>query len=178
MYGLVSKAIYEMVCDRFGEDIWRAICQRAGIPVNAFLSLEACHDDLTYRLVQAASEVLNLSSVQIMQAFGEFGAQYAASKNCKEALESSISMPSEFLENLDELHTQVNLTFSQSYAFSPKREELGEDSPILHYRSTRREFALIVVSLMRGLDAGLNAEVAAVQTHGKEEERDHDTSLV
>ena len=69
MYGLVNKAIHDMVCSRFGEDTWQAIRQKAEIEIDTFVSMEGYPDDVTHRLVKAASEVLGLSGGEIMQAF-------------------------------------------------------------------------------------------------------------
>lgn len=55
MYGLVNKAIEDMVCKGFGEDVWETIKQKAGIDIEGFISMEAYPDDVTHRLVRAAS---------------------------------------------------------------------------------------------------------------------------
>ena len=65
MYGLVNKAIQELVCSRFGEETWRQIKQKAEISTDTFLSMEGYPDDLTHRLVVAASQVLGISTVGI-----------------------------------------------------------------------------------------------------------------
>ncbi len=36
MYGLVNKAIQDMLCSRFGENTWQEIKQKAGIEVDFF----------------------------------------------------------------------------------------------------------------------------------------------
>ena len=56
MYGLVNKAIEDLVVSNFGEDKWEAIKAKAGVDVEVFVSNEAYPDDITYNLVGAASE--------------------------------------------------------------------------------------------------------------------------
>ncbi|MDX2096597.1 MAG: heme NO-binding domain-containing protein [Leptolyngbyaceae cyanobacterium bins.59] len=39
MYGLVNRALQDMVCDRFGPEIWQVICQKATVETDQFLRL-------------------------------------------------------------------------------------------------------------------------------------------
>ena len=55
MYGLVNKAVRGLVTQVAGEDAWARIRQDAGVEDDDFISLEAYDDDVTYRLVAAAS---------------------------------------------------------------------------------------------------------------------------
>ncbi|WP_226889462.1 heme NO-binding domain-containing protein [Nostoc sp. MG11] len=65
MYGLINKAIRDMVCDRFGEEIWQTIKQKAEVKIDTFLRMEPYPDDLTHKLVKATSEVVGLSGAEI-----------------------------------------------------------------------------------------------------------------
>jgi hypothetical protein len=40
MYGLVNKAIEDMVCSQFGEATWKAIKQKAALEMDSFISME------------------------------------------------------------------------------------------------------------------------------------------
>src|ERR687885_1627169 len=80
MYGLVNKALKEMVCDRFGTDTWKTIKEKAEMDVDTFLSMEAYPDDLTHKLVGATGEVLGISSSEILEALGEYWVLYSAQK--------------------------------------------------------------------------------------------------
>ena len=66
MYGLVNKAIEDMVCSRFDEDSWEAIKRRADVDVDVFIAMDDYPDGVTYRLVGAASEVLGLSPEEVL----------------------------------------------------------------------------------------------------------------
>ncbi len=48
----------------------RAIKEKSGLDVEMFISNEGYPDDITYKLVGAASEVLGLPAEKILQAFG------------------------------------------------------------------------------------------------------------
>jgi hypothetical protein len=51
MYGLVNKAIEQMVCARFVLETWEIIKRTAGVSSAAFLSMESYPDDVTQRLM-------------------------------------------------------------------------------------------------------------------------------
>ena len=72
MYGMVNRAIEEMVVKNHGEKIWEDIKQKAGVDVEVFVSSEGYSDDVTYGLVGAASEVLQIPAEQILEAFGVY----------------------------------------------------------------------------------------------------------
>ena len=101
MYGLVNKAIADMVRSQFGEETWQEIRQKAAVEDNTFLSMEGYPDDVTHRLVKAGSQVLGLSSAQIMQAFGEFWVQFTADEGYGELMDMCGDDLPEFLQNLD-----------------------------------------------------------------------------
>lgn len=73
MYGLVNRAIQQMVCTEHGESVWDEVKRRADLgDLDFFATYEAYPDDVTHRLVAAVSEVLNLPAKAVMQAFGTF----------------------------------------------------------------------------------------------------------
>ena len=71
MYGMVNKAVEDMVVMHHGEPVWEQIKAKAGVDVDVFMSNESYSDDVTYNLVAAASEVLEVPADQILIGFGE-----------------------------------------------------------------------------------------------------------
>lgn len=178
MYGLVNKAIEDMVCNHFGEETWQAIKQQAAIDVDTFISMEGYPDDITHRLVKAASQILGLSPAEIMQAFGEYWVQYTAQEGYGEMMEMSGDNLPEFLQNLDNLHARVGVSFPQLKPPSFECADVEEDTLNLHYRSTREGLAPMVIGLVKGLGTRFDTEVEITQTESREEGEDHDTFLV
>jgi Haem-NO-binding len=39
MYGLVTQALQNLVCSRFGEDTWETIKRNAGVDIDVFVSM-------------------------------------------------------------------------------------------------------------------------------------------
>ncbi len=178
MYGLVNKAIHDMVCSRFGEEVWQEIKQKAEVNVEVFISMEGYPDDVTHRLVKAASVVLGLSSSEIMQAFGEFWVQYTSEEGYGEMMDmSGVTLP-EFLENLDNLHARVGVSFPKLQPPSFECSDMEEDSLSLHYRSTREGLTPMIVGLVKGLGTRFETEVDITQTQNRDDGAEHDEFLV
>lgn len=178
MYGLVNKAIKDMVCTHFGEDIWQKIRHKAEIELDVFTSMESYPDDLTHKLVKAASIVLNLSASEIMQAFGEYWIQYTAKEGYGEMIDMSGEDLPEFLENLDNLHARVGVTFPKLQPPSFECTEMEEQSLTLHYRSSREGLTPMVVGLVKGLGERFDTEVEITQTQSTDTGADHDEFLL
>jgi len=174
MYGLVNKAIEEMVCDRFDEDTWETIKEKAEVDIDLFASMEAYPDDITHRLVIAASEVLGLSTEEILHAFGEYWVLYTAKEGYGEMLEMGGKDLPEFLQNLDTLHARVGVNFPKLRPPSFQCSHLQKNSLRLHYYSHREGLAPMVKGLVCGLGKRFDTEVAIDHDVAKGEGCDRD----
>lgn len=161
MYGLVNKAIEGLVRSNHGDAAWQQIVQAAGLELSGFVSLESYDDEVTYKLVDAASEVLGASAEAILEGFGEYWITYTADEGYGQLLERSGETIEEFLENLDQLHTRVGLTMPHLRPPTIHSDVLDDGTIRLEYYSEREGLAPMVVGLMRGLARrfGQTAEV-------------------
>ena len=151
MYGLVNKAVEDLVCTRFGVDVWDQIRTRAGIGVDSFISMDPYPDDVTYKLVGAASEVLGLPPATVLEAFGEFWIRYTAKEGYGEMFTMFGSSLGEFLHSLDALHTHIGLSFPQLRPPTFDCEDLGDGAYLLSYFSSREGLAPMMIGLLKGL---------------------------
>ena len=173
MYGLVNKAVVDLVCSKFGQDTWLKIKQKAEVDIDVFVSMDAYPDDVTYRLVAAASEVLNLPPEAVLEAFGEYWVLYTANEGYGPLLDASGSSLREFLLNLDALHARVALTMP---ALRPPRFRMVDVDPktlLLEYHSTRQGLAPMVVGLLKGL--GIRFKTPIEISHARNGEHDEFT---
>ena len=173
MYGLVNKAVVDLVVSKFGEEKWQAIKKKAEVDVDVFVSMDAYPDDLTYRLVGAASEILKLAPEQVLEAFGQHWVLYTAAEGYGPMLDASGKTLKEFLENLDALHARVALTMPQ---LRPPRFRLipvDDTTMTLEYHSTRQGLAPMVVGLLKGLGIRFNTPIEI--SHARKAEHDEFT---
>lgn len=178
MYGLVNKAIEDLVCARFGQETWEAIKRKADVDIDAFVSMNAYSDDVTYRLVGAASEVLGLSLEALLEAFGEYWVLYTGREGYGEVLKMAGESLPAFLQNLDSLHARVGLVFPHLKPPSFRCTDIREDSLHLHYYTDRPGLAPMVKGLLKGLGVMFGTEVDITQTSRREHGHDHDEFLV
>jgi hypothetical protein len=160
MYGLVNKAIKDLVVENHGTDTWTRICDEAGFEESDFISMSPYPDKLTYDLVGAASKVLNTDANSILEAFGEYWILYTADQGYGDLLDLSGSSFVEFLGNLDMLHLRINNMMPELKAplFSTQNET--ENSVELLYKSHRQGLVPMLKGLIRGLGKRFDMIVA------------------
>jgi hypothetical protein len=178
MYGLVNKAIADMVVSQFGKATWDKIRQQASVEDETFLSMEGYPDDVTHRLVKAASVVLNLSPAQVMEAFGEFWVKYTAEEGYGEMLDMSGDDLPEFLQNLDNMHARIGVSFPQLRPPAFECNETADQTLSLEYRSERQGLAPMVVGLVKGLGNRFETAVDVTQVKSREDGSEHDEFLI
>ncbi|MEN0067765.1 MAG: heme NO-binding domain-containing protein [Myxococcota bacterium] len=174
MYGLVNKAIEQLVVANYGEARWREVKDKAGLELGSFVGMKAYPDALTYKLVGAASEVLDLEPGPLLEAFGEYWILYTAREGYGELLEASGGSFVEFLENLDMLHARIRLTMPSLKPPSIRVTDVGTDSVRVHYHSDRDGLAPMVVGLLRGLGKRFSTPVEVVHDKVRGKDGDHD----
>ena len=128
MYGIVNKAIEELVVANFGEDKWDAIKLRSGIDIDYFISSEPYDDAITFQLAIAVSQ----------EKYG--GLMEAGGDNLKQ-----------FLINLPLFHNRVMLIYPKLTPPEFKVTNVTENSINLHYLSKREGLQDFVRGLIQGL---------------------------
>ncbi|CAN7590451.1 heme NO-binding domain-containing protein [Acidovorax sp. LjRoot118] len=174
MYGLVNQALEDFVVQGFGNSAWERIRQGAGIDHDMFIAMDGYPDDTTFKLVGAASEVLGLEAAQVLEAFGKHWVLYTAESGYGEMLAMFGSDLRAFLNNLDNLHSHVGMSFPALRPPSFTVEEIeGSAGLLLHYRSERVGLAPMVVGLLKGLGKRFSQGISVQQTAFKGAD-DHD----
>ena len=172
MYGLVNKAVQGLVVSQFGEETWEKIKQEAGLEVEEFLAMEAYDDSVTYGLVGAASKVLDTPAEDILHAFGEYWVLEIATKSYGDLMSAAGPGFAPFLQNLDHLHSRVQMSFPKLKPPSFRCTEMTAGSMRLHYYSSRAGLAPFVVGLLHGLAKhfSVTLEVEHVSAEGADHE--------
>jgi hypothetical protein len=178
MYGLINKALQDLVCSRFGEATWEQIKERAGVEEDFFIGMDAYPDELTYRLVAAASERLAMPPEEVLKAFGEHWVLYTGREGYGSLLDMAGRSLKEFLLNLDNMHAHIALSFSNLRPPSFRCTDVTDSSLRLHYHSTRAGLAPLVVGLVQGLGSMFHTEVTIQQSADRAAGADHDEFIV
>jgi len=178
MYGLVNRAIEELVVSLKGESAWRGVCAHAKLSSDGFVSMQAYDDDITYRLVAAVSTRLGLSSEQVLEAFGNYWITYTAKEGYSAFLNAGGGNLREFLGNLNEMHGRVETVFPQLRMPQFRVQELNATDFYLYYASIRLGLAPMVLGLVKGLAKRFEQPIEITQTVFKAQVQDDDVFLV
>ena len=178
MYGLVNRAVQGLVESTWGPDAWRAICADAGVDPGGFLAMQSYPDDVTYRLVGAASKHSGLAPDQILRAFGEYWVLYTGREGYGALLAATGNTVDEFLGNLDSLHSRVSASFTELSPPSFRTEPVGPGLLRLHYYSHRPGLAPLVEGLLAGVGKMLSQPVEVTLERSRETGHDHEVFLV
>lgn len=170
MYGIVNRAVEELIIERFGIDKWEEIKQKAGFNSEGFMTLKPYPDALTFKLVGAASEILNVPADTLLEAFGEYWILYTAEKGYGEMLNlAGDSFPS-FLKNLNMLHGRVSNLMPELAPPQFECRNEKENSIELIYRSHRNGMIPMLYGLIKGLAKRFNKEVVIEEIDSSVEE--------
>lgn len=174
MYGLVNRAVEEMIRTRFGDETWARIKAEAGVEAEAFVRMDSYPDCLTYALVEAASRVLEQPAGRLLEAFGEYWTLYTGQEGYGELLRASGRDLWELLQNLDGLHARIGLVYERLTPPSFHCTDIGPDSLVLHYHSAREGLAPMVIGLVKGLGQLFGTPVHVAQILDRVQGADHD----
>jgi hypothetical protein len=151
MYGIVNKAIEELVVANFGADKWEDIKLRSGVDVDYFISSEPYDDDLTFKLAQAVSDEMGMTLSAVLIAFGEWWVVKTTKDKYGGLMEAGGDNLKEFLINLPLFHNRVMLIYPKLTPPEFKVSDINENSINLHYFSKREGLQDFVRGLIQGL---------------------------
>lgn len=174
MYGMVNKAIQDLVEKQFGKDAWERIRLRADICEEVFIGTEIYSDSVTYQLVGAASEELHRAPEQILESLGVHWVLHTAAEHYGYMMEAAGRTFSEFMGNLPMLHDRIILIFPRMSPPGFAVRDHGPSSLILEYRSIRPGLQPFIIGLIKGLGTFFSTDIDVTLIAGRTTGMDHD----
>lgn len=156
MYGLVNRAIEDMAVQAGGPALWERIRSAAGLETASFQSMTSYPDELTFRLVAAAAQALDLPAEEVLRLFGRHWIIYTGREGYGPLLAMAGTTLPAFLRNLDAMHARVAVTMPELCPPSFVVTELADDLLEVEYRSTRTGLEPMVLGLLQGLAESLD----------------------
>ncbi|MEM7342000.1 MAG: heme NO-binding domain-containing protein [Actinomycetota bacterium] len=151
MYGMVNRAIKDLVEASAGTETWERICERAGLSVTTFSNTTVYDDTVTYDLVAAASEELNLDPADVLQRFGRHWILFTGREGWGPLFDMAGSDLRSFVDGLDAMHARVQASMPACRMPTFSVEESDDGSLLVEYRSEREGLGPMVVGLLSGL---------------------------
>lgn len=174
MYGLVNRALQQLVCAHHGEAVWEDIRTHAGVREEVFMRMDSYPDEVTHRLVAAAAEVLQAPAEELLRGFGHYWMKYTMVEGYGALLSDLGPTLHDALAALDGMHARVTLLYPSLQPPMFKVTDVTADTISLHYHSRRCGFAPMIVGLIEGLGERYDVRVEVCHAVKKGGEHDHD----
>jgi hypothetical protein len=158
MYGIVNKAIEELVIANFGQEKWELIKKTSGIDIDYFISTEPYDDNITYKLAEAVSIEMNMSLTDVLIAFGEWWILKTGKEKYGSLMTSGGKSLKEFLIHLPDFHTRIMLMYPKLTPPEFQISNILENELHVHYFSKREGLQDFVRGLLQGLSKLYNVE--------------------
>lgn len=169
MYGIVNKAIQELVIENFGIEKWNAIREISGIGEGFFISSEPYDDDITFKLATAVSKEMNMSIDEVLVAFGEWWVVKTTTEKYGALMASGGNNFKDFMLNLPLFHNRVILMYPKLTPPEFKISDVTETSIQLHYFSKRQGLKEFVRGLIQGLGVLFRTTITIELLQSREE---------
>lgn len=178
MYGLVNKGIYELVVNQYGKESWNSIRAQAGLGEDDFISMESYPDGLTYKLIAATSQILQITQEKVLEKFGEYWITHTANEGYGNLLDMAGTTFTDFLKNLDQLHSCVGHIMPGVSPPSFQCTDIRDKSLVLHHYSSREGLEHMVVGLITGLGKRFQLECSVTMKESTRTGGDHNVFLI
>lgn len=178
MYGLVNRAIEQLVVSLKGEAAWERVCTDADWPDGGFVAMQTYDDAVTYRLVGAVSRELGLAPDDVLRAFGEYWILYTAEEGYGEMLAMCGNDLIGFLHGMNQMHARIEASLPGIRPPHFEVKALGSAGFELTYASKREGLAPMVEGLITGLAKRFGQEVEIRHTVKRSEQSPRDCFLI
>ena len=178
MYGIVNKAIEDLVVEKFGAAKWQSIRKRSGIDVDFFVSNEPYDDEITYKLANAVAAEMSITTGDVLEIFGEYWVLNTAKTKYSGLMEAGGSGLKEFLINLPVFHNRVMLIYPKLTPPEFKVNNILDRSLHVHYHSKRQGLQDFVRGILLGLGKMYNTPVTVDLLKSRNEGDTHEVFKV
>jgi len=178
MYGLINQGIEDLIVENHGQEKWQEIKAAACIDVENFIGMNIYPDSDTYKLVEAASQILNATQDQLFEAFGEFWILYTGKKGYGHLLEMGGDNFIDFFQNLNQLHGHIQAMMPELKPPKFWCTDITNNSITIHYKSDRSGLSHLVIGLIRGVGKKFEISIEVEHKKSKASGDDHDEFVV
>ncbi|XP_055381357.1 guanylate cyclase soluble subunit beta-1 [Condylostylus longicornis] len=141
-----------------------------------FLVRQIYDDEITYNLIGAAVEILNIPADAILELFGKTFFEFCQDSGYDKILQVLGATPRDFLQNLDALHDHLGTLYPGMRAPSFRCTE-DNGKLILHYYSERPGLEHIVIGIVKAVASklhGVEVDIEIIKRKGEPiEKEDH-----
>ncbi|MGI1662723.1 heme NO-binding domain-containing protein [Palleronia sp. KMU-117] len=109
MYGLVNRALQRFLCDTYGAGAWHDIARATGLRLDDFEPLLTYPEELTMKILAAASERLRQSTDDLLEDLGTYLVSHPTYEASRRLLRFGGGSFVDFVHSLDDLPDRARL---------------------------------------------------------------------
>lgn len=151
MYGVVNGIFRQVLIEDYGDDAWKKISKGVSSISEESYCMNQCPDEVTYEIVQTASEILDVPMELLLNHLGKRWVDITSQGEFKDYYNIGGKSMFAFLANLNHLHASLGKTFTHLSPPAFEIENQNDDSMELVYISHRPGLTPFVKGLLQGL---------------------------
>lgn len=177
MYGLVNRFLKDKIVDFYGQDIWGKTEARINEDINFFVGMEQYPDDITYQIVGAICEVINIPIAEFMETAGNEWVPYTASSDFGTYYAMADDLFG-FLKKLNSIHSAMQTSIPELRPPAFNIIECEDKLMRLQYISHRPGLTTFVAGVLKGLGKHYDQKITVEITAQKQNGSDYDEFLI
>ena len=178
MYGLVIRGLKRYICQNFSAEKWVAIQQDASVYDTEFSAMQKYPDPVTYRLVESASRICEVTPTELLKEYGRYWVSFAADAGYDDLLSDAGSTMIDVMSNLNGLHERVAASFPELRPPTFDVQPLDDSAMRVRYLSSRPGLTPFVEGLLYGLAERLGTSITVTLQECRANGHDSDIFLV
>lgn len=151
MHGLVNRSIQCFLRDTYGEELWLAVAQKAGLGFDSFEAMLSYDDSLTGTVIDTAAVLLDRPREVLMEDLGTYLVSHPNLESLRRLLRFGGVGFVDFLHSLDDLPGRAKLALPDLDLPRIALQDAGEDRFTLHCASGIAGAGHVVVGLLRAM---------------------------
>lgn len=151
MYGMIHRALHEMLADSLNQDYSTEILKKLGIGPDAMLSTALYPDEKTHEMVAAVAETMGVTIPECLEHFGRYWIVFSERGLHRNILDFTGKDIVTFIKNLDAMHNTIVAVMPQANVPSFKIAEHKTGELLVEYQSSRVGLEPFVTGLLYGL---------------------------
>jgi hypothetical protein len=170
---MLNRGLQNFVHDFYGSNRWEEACIAADLPFFSFESMLHYDDELTARLLETLSVVLERSKAEILEDFGTYVVSHENLASVRSLLRFGGETFVDFLHSLDDVHARMKIAMPMLEVPKLTLESRGVDLYSVHYEFSKPGYGAVILGVLRGMadDYGTLVTIDKVASSNGERDR-------
>ena len=151
MHGMINRGLQSFVHDYYGAKKWEETCVAANLPFYSFETLVYYEDDVSKRLLEALSVVLDRAKEDILEDLGTYIVTDEQLSGIRRLLKFGGETYEDFLMSLDDFSARLKVAMPFLQVPTLTLDQLSDDVYAVHYEYTFAGYGPVLLGLLRAM---------------------------